>query len=502
MTFGIRNLVAFRALRNGDTAKREGFFGTKEPLFGKTWEQVVLCPAFFSFEDEPWTLADVYTYLIGAHVGHSLDFMVTLLCYMLLYADGHWLQEAKEWQVAWVARIFLYNLVSEVVLYSFWHYTTYVSRVHDCLVAAGKKYNIEMQYEPSMPKARMFASSTGHLEREIFFNTLGWLQSAAWQVFFTHMWATGAIPIYTDFFAKPVRSFLLLFAIAYWREVHFFCAHRCMHPWWASENTIWDGDIGAFLYRHVHSLHHKSYNPGPWAGLAMHPVEHFLYYSAAWLPALFLYIHPFHFLYTKFHADIAPLGGHDGMEDPGGDADFHYLHHAKFECNYGVPFPINLDKLFGTWVDWKASKEAGAQDDAEAIQKNEKTTPLLASDQRAQGKETFTMEEVAEHRFCENCWIVLYGQVINVSSFLKVHPGGEKVLMTMAGKDATSTFEKIHASSGGWRLVSRWLPDGVIGTIRGWDGPLPPQSAEDWVRFPGPQLLFALLGALTLVVAM
>ena len=30
---------------------------------------------------------------------------------------------------------------------------------------------------------------------------------------------------------------------------------------------------GAFLYRHVHSLHHKSYNPGPWSGLAMHPIE-------------------------------------------------------------------------------------------------------------------------------------------------------------------------------------------------------------------------------------
>ena len=28
---------------------------------------------------------------------------------------------------------------------------------------------------------------------------------------------------------------------------------------------------------------------------------------------------------------------------------YHYLHHAKYECNYGVPFPIDFDSIFGTW---------------------------------------------------------------------------------------------------------------------------------------------------------
>ena len=85
-------------------------------------------------------------------------------------------------------------------------------------------------------------------------------------------------------------------------------------------------------------------------GLPKTKVEHLLYYSCATLPALFLTVHPLHFLYTKFHADIAPIGGHSGMDEPLDGSDYHYLHHAKFECNYGVPFPINLDKLFGTWV--------------------------------------------------------------------------------------------------------------------------------------------------------
>ena len=71
-----------------------------------------------------------------------------------------------------------------------------------------------------------------------------------------------------------------------------------MHPWWNRNNGLLQGDIGAFLYRWVHSLHHKSYNPGPFSGLSMHPVEHLLYYTCTLL-SLFYKAHPLHFLYAK-----------------------------------------------------------------------------------------------------------------------------------------------------------------------------------------------------------
>ena len=29
------------------------------------------------------------------------------------------------------------------------------------------------------------------------------------------------------------------------------------------------------------------------------------------------------------------------------------------ECNYGVPFPVDFDKMFGTWVDYKEYKKVG-----------------------------------------------------------------------------------------------------------------------------------------------
>lgn len=141
---------------------------------------------------------------------------------------------------------------------------------------------------------------------------------------------------------------------------NFSWCHRGMHPWWDRRLGLLDGDVGAWLYRIAHSLHHKSYNPGPWAGLSMHPIEHFLYYSCAWLPPLLgLTCHPLVFLYCKYHADIAPIGGHDGHGEPSCNGDFHWLHHAKFECNYGVPFPICFDTMFGTHVDYLEFKKNG-----------------------------------------------------------------------------------------------------------------------------------------------
>lgn len=40
----------------------------------------------------------------------------------------------------------------------------------------------------------------------------------------------------------------------YWRLAHFYAVHRMMHKW----NTTSVPDVGAWLYKQVHSLHHKS----------------------------------------------------------------------------------------------------------------------------------------------------------------------------------------------------------------------------------------------------
>lgn len=486
MTFGIRHVVGGLALRRGDTAQRQGFFGTKQPLFGANWQQWKLCSSLL--EADGWTMNDVWTYTWGAHASHALDLGVTLLCYWLFYSSGSWLVECREWRIGWVSSIFLFNLACEVIICNFWHYFNYVSDLYKTLVKRGIKHNPTNQYEPQSDEAGMLTSSTGQLEREITFTTLGWLQSALWQCIFTNLWAKGALPMYANFFEYPAYSLFLMWFVAYWREIHFYCAHRGMHPWWDRENGLLSGDVGAFLYRHVHSLHHKSYNPGPWSGLSMHPVEHFLYYSCATLPPLFISVHPLHFLYTKFHADIAPIGGHSGMDEPVAGSDYHYLHHAKFECNYGVPFPVNLDKIFGTWVEWETYKKTGemkvnAWTEQQMHDPDDVVTSLLKA-----GQKQISLEELAQHSKPGDYFIALYGQVIDISNFISKHPGGEKILVANAGKDATQKFESIHAASGGFSLVSKWCPESIVASLIDWKGPAAPELAVR--KYPGSLMLW------------
>jgi hypothetical protein len=49
-----------------------------------------------------------------------------------------------------------------------------------------------------------------------------------------------------------------------------------MHPWFPKNNKGMVPDVGRFLYKHVHSLHHKSYNPTAFSGTNMHPIEAFM----------------------------------------------------------------------------------------------------------------------------------------------------------------------------------------------------------------------------------
>lgn len=56
----------------------------------------------------------------------------------------------------------------------------------------------------------------------------------------------------------------------------------------------------------------------------------------------------------------------------------------------------------------------------------------------------FEPEEVAQHTSPESCWVVLYGDVYDVTSFIPEHPGGSKIILKLAGRDATEEFDPIH----------------------------------------------------------
>ncbi|KAF8162372.1 FMN-dependent dehydrogenase-domain-containing protein [Pholiota molesta] len=52
--------------------------------------------------------------------------------------------------------------------------------------------------------------------------------------------------------------------------------------------------------------------------------------------------------------------------------------------------------------------------------------------------------EVAKHNSRESCWIIVHGNVYDVTEFLDEHPGGSKIILKYAGKDATQEYDPIH----------------------------------------------------------
>lgn len=58
----------------------------------------------------------------------------------------------------------------------------------------------------------------------------------------------------------------------------------------------------------------------------------------------------------------------------------------------------------------------------------------------------FTYAEISEHSTKKDLWVVIYDKVYSCGSFIDEHPGGEEVLMDLAGQDATDSFEDVGHS--------------------------------------------------------
>lgn len=57
---------------------------------------------------------------------------------------------------------------------------------------------------------------------------------------------------------------------------------------------------------------------------------------------------------------------------------------------------------------------------------------------------SITREEVAKHNKADDAWIIVDGDVYDVTRFAGVHPGGTNILLEYAGKDATEDFFGLH----------------------------------------------------------
>eukprot|EP00798_Chlamydomonas_sp_ICE-L_P018900 gene18900-25458_t len=132
-------------------------------------------------------------------------------------------------------------------------------------------------------------------------------------------------------------------------------------------------------------------------------------------------------------------------------------------------FPI--EKGF-TQLDWLRLTRSGAD---------------MNEQQGAAPRKEITLEEVKLHRSRDDAWMVLHGKVYNATHYLKYHPGGGDILLSVAGKDATSEFMKYHP----WVATDSLLHKCLVG----WLAPaklqetaylLPPATLQITASLPPP----------------
>jgi cytochrome b involved in lipid metabolism len=77
------------------------------------------------------------------------------------------------------------------------------------------------------------------------------------------------------------------------------------------------------------------------------------------------------------------------------------------------------------------------------------TTENLTEEGDTVKKNSYTLEDVAQHNSKEDCWLVINGEVYNVTDLIAGgnHPGGEEILKG-CGIDATELFETRPMGSG------------------------------------------------------
>ncbi|KAL3633332.1 hypothetical protein CASFOL_022859 [Castilleja foliolosa] len=68
----------------------------------------------------------------------------------------------------------------------------------------------------------------------------------------------------------------------------------------------------------------------------------------------------------------------------------------------------------------------------------------------------YSLSEVAEHNTSKDCWVTIFGKVYNVTPFLDEHPGGDEILLSATGKDATAEFDDVGHSHDAWAMLEKY----------------------------------------------
>ena len=257
--------------------------------------------------------------------------VLAVACWLWLYPS---LDAARNPGMGWIVQIWLVNLALMIAVAGGLHWYFYMRKGQGALLKFDRR-------PPATGNALWDFSDQVH-DNMFWSLTSGVAQVTAYQALIMWAMANDWAPVIEPS-ERPLLFIAGLILLPIWSAFHFYWVHRLLHA--------------PVLYKHVHSLHHRNVNIGPWSGFAMHPVEHLLYLSSL----LVHFIFPSHEILVFFHVIyLAPAAAmtHAGYEDLlikdkrrlALGTFYHQLHHRYYECNYGNQ-EMPWDRWFGTFHD-------------------------------------------------------------------------------------------------------------------------------------------------------
>ncbi|KIC29420.1 sterol desaturase family protein [Leisingera sp. ANG-M6] len=274
--------------------------------------------------------------------GAWMEITSLTLCFLLALAVYAWmlppLAEMGEFRPGWMLRVWLANLLPQAAVAGGLHWWLYMR----------KGQGMQKKFDK---RDLSRGNGTFTFKNQVLDN-IWWTLGSAITVATVYQWgiywlmANGWVPVVT-FAEAPVWCVVWMLFIPMWSGLHFYWVHRLEHH--------------PKLYKHVHAVHHRNVNIGPWSGISNHWYENLLYFTTYFIH-LIVPSHPLHLAFHAMFQQISPVLSHSGFERviaketeaaKAGDF-FHQLHHRYFECNYGTS-EIPFDKWFGTYHDGSAA---------------------------------------------------------------------------------------------------------------------------------------------------
>jgi sterol desaturase/sphingolipid hydroxylase (fatty acid hydroxylase superfamily) len=152
--------------------------------------------------------------------------------------------------------------------------------------------------------------------------------------------------VYRDIHQHSMAWFVLAVPVMLLiHDTYFYFAHRMMHH--------------PRLFRLLHTVHHKSTNPSPWAAFSFQPAEAVIESGVIYVFVFTIPVHIIHLFVFLIIMTIYNVYGHLGFElYPAGfnrhpvgkwfnTSVNHNMHHQYFRGNYGLYFTF-WDRIFDT----------------------------------------------------------------------------------------------------------------------------------------------------------